>query len=177
MEDIHISMIDSTNFCGHNTLPVPTIYCPHELRLDAGELSRMTMDIQLAYNLSRHQSLGPIAQRALTHWALIEFTEILDKWFPAFLVINSWCLSCKIALRWMPHNLANEKSTMVRVMVWCRQATSHYMSQCWPRSISSYVVTMPQWVKLVIPKSLTYVWLSHANLSSDQNIIFHRWRQ
>ena len=31
-------------------------------------------------------------------------------------------------------------------MVWCRQATSHYVSQCWPRSLSPYGVTRPQWV-------------------------------
>ena len=29
----------------------------------------------------------------------------------------------------------------------CRQATSHYLSQCWPSSMSPYGVTMPQWVK------------------------------
>ena len=32
-------------------------------------------------------------------------------------------------------------------MAWCRQATSHYLSQCWPRSLSPYGVTRPQWVK------------------------------
>ena len=32
-------------------------------------------------------------------------------------------------------------------MAWCRQATSHYLSQCWPRSMSPYGVTRPQWVK------------------------------
>ena len=32
-------------------------------------------------------------------------------------------------------------------MAWCRQATSHYLSQCWPRSMASYSVTRPQWVK------------------------------
>ena len=31
-------------------------------------------------------------------------------------------------------------------MAWCRQATSHYLSQCWPRSLSPYDVTRPQWV-------------------------------
>ena len=35
-------------------------------------------------------------------------------------------------------------------MAWCRQATSHYLSQCWPRSLSPYGVTRPQWVKLQI---------------------------
>ena len=32
-------------------------------------------------------------------------------------------------------------------MAWCRQATSHYLSQCWPRSLSPYDVIRPQWVK------------------------------
>ena len=31
-------------------------------------------------------------------------------------------------------------------MAWCRQATSHYLSQCWPRSMSPYGITRPQWV-------------------------------
>ena len=32
---------------------------------------------------------------------------------------------------------------------WYRQATSHYLSQCWPRSMSLCGVTRPQWVKLI----------------------------
>ena len=32
-------------------------------------------------------------------------------------------------------------------MAWCCQAASHYLSQCWPRSILIYGVTRPQWVK------------------------------
>ena len=31
-------------------------------------------------------------------------------------------------------------------MAWCRQATSHYLSQCGPRSLSPYGVTWPWWV-------------------------------
>ena len=31
-------------------------------------------------------------------------------------------------------------------MAWCRQATRHYLSQSWPRSLSPYDVTRPQWV-------------------------------
>ena len=44
-------------------------------------------------------------------------------------------------------NLTDDKSTLVQVMAWCRQATSHYLSQCWPRSMSPNGVTRPQWVK------------------------------
>ena len=31
-------------------------------------------------------------------------------------------------------------------MAWCHQATSHNLSQCWPRSLLPYDVTRPQWV-------------------------------
>ena len=56
-------------------------------------------------------------------------------------------ISCGIALRWMPLDLTDDKSTLVQVMAWCRQATSHYLSQCWPRSMSPNGITRPQWVK------------------------------
>ena len=50
-------------------------------------------------------------------------------------------------LRWMPQGRTGDKSTLVPVMAWCRQATSHYLNQCWPRSPMPYGVTRPQWVK------------------------------
>ena len=49
--------------------------------------------------------------------------------------------------RWMPWDLTDDKSTLVQVMAWCHQATSHYLSQCWPSSMSPYGITRPQWVK------------------------------
>ena len=60
---------------------------------------------------------------------------------------GGWGISYEIALRWMPLDLTDGKSTLVQVMAWCRQATSHYLSQCWPRSMSPNGVTRPQWVK------------------------------
>ena len=47
----------------------------------------------------------------------------------------------EIALKWMSQNIIYEKSTLVQVMAWCHQATSHYLSQCWPRSMSPYGIT------------------------------------
>ena len=38
-------------------------------------------------------------------------------------------------------SLMIDLSTLAQVMAWCRQATSHYLSQCWPRSISPYGVS------------------------------------
>ena len=34
-------------------------------------------------------------------------------------------------------------------MAWCCQATSHYLNQCWPSSMSSYDITRGQWVKIL----------------------------
>ena len=48
-----------------------------------------------------------------------------------------------------PQNTFDGKSTLDQVMAWCRQATSHYLSQCRPRCISAYGVTRPQWVNQV----------------------------
>ena len=59
---------------------------------------------------------------------------------------GGWGISNEIALRWMPLDLTDDKSALVQVMAWCRQATSHYLSQCWPRSMASNGVTRPQWV-------------------------------
>ena len=46
----------------------------------------------------------------------------------------------------MSLDLTDDKSTLVQVMAWCRQATSHYLSQCWPRPLSPYGITRPWWV-------------------------------
>ena len=48
----------------------------------------------------------------------------------------------------MSLDLTDDKSTLVQVMDWCRQASSHYLSQCWPRSMSPYGVVRPQAIKL-----------------------------
>ena len=62
-------------------------------------------------------------------------------------VIDGWCVSWELALRWMSLNLTDDKSTLVQVMACCLTAPSHYLSQCWPRSLSPYGVIRPQWVK------------------------------
>ena len=56
-------------------------------------------------------------------------------------------ISSAMAIRLTSWDLGDDKSTLVQVMAWCRQATSHYPKQCWPRSLPPYGVTGPQWVK------------------------------
>ena len=58
--------------------------------------------------------------------------------FKQILVIG-WGIFSEIALIWMSLDSTNDQSTLVQVMAWCRQATNHYLSQCWPRSLLPYI--------------------------------------
>ena len=69
--------------------------------------------------------------------------------FQIISVINGWGISCELALTWTSLDLTDDKSTLVQVMAWCRQATSHYLNQWWTRSRSPYGLTRPQWVNVL----------------------------
>ena len=49
--------------------------------------------------------------------------------FKLISMINILSIFCEIAIRWMRQHLTDHYSTLVQVMAWCRQATSHYLSQ------------------------------------------------
>ena len=69
--------------------------------------------------------------------------------FKIILQIDILSTPSDIGLSWVPLNLTDGKSTLVQVMAWCCQATTHYLIQCWPRSISPYGITGPQWVNVI----------------------------
>ena len=77
-------------------------------------------------------------------------------------MIDGWSISCEFALIWMSLHFTDDQSTLVQVMAWCHQAASHYLSQCWPRSLSPYVVTRPQWVNV-------HVKTFHSSFQEDPN--------
>ena len=68
--------------------------------------------------------------------------------FKPILLNGGWGISYEIALRCMPLDPTDDQSTLVQVMAWCRQATSHCLGQCWPRSMSPNGITRPKWVKM-----------------------------
>ena len=49
-------------------------------------------------------------------------------------------------LKWYTAIPYHDRSTLVQVMAWCRQATSHYLSQSRPRSVLPYCITKLQCV-------------------------------
>ena len=64
--------------------------------------------------------------------------------FKPITLIDGWDSCCEIALKRMSLDLTDDKSTLVQIMAWCSQATSHYLNQCWPRCLLLYGVTRPQ---------------------------------
>ena len=72
----------------------------------------------------------------------------------------------------------DDMSTLVQVMAWCRQATSHYLSQCWPRSLSPYGVTRPQWVQAWMSNYIPqfYMDVITMSMSSRFNTVTHLYR-
>ena len=63
---------------------------------------------------------------------------------------SEWWLRYLLWITWIPLDLTDDKSTLVQVMAWCRQATSHYLTQFWLRTVSPYGIPWPQWVKVVL---------------------------
>ena len=102
----------------------------------------------------------------LTHWPLrdvvaLNFKSVISE---CMLRIKLMSTSCK-NIWWMPQETFDNKSKLVQVMAWCHQATSHYLNQCWPRSMSPSGVTRPQWVNmnlLQISAGIPWNWCHQA---------------
>ena len=116
-----------------------------------------------------HSEKAPIA----FHEAMREFNSLAPVRFEwNFRYLISQIILVKIVLKWMPMGLTDGKSTSVQAMAWCHQATSHYLSQCWPRSLSPYDVTRPQWVNIYISIHFHYL-----NLTHDYHVTTTLWQE
>ena len=81
---------------------------------------------------------------SLAHWRCGR--NFTNAFFKVILQIDISNTSRKSGLEWVPRK-PNNRSTLVQVMVWFRQAPSHYLSLQWCKNLSPYGVTRPQWVK------------------------------
>ena len=114
-----------------------------------------TLYVELCYN----ETLLNLVKKSLHLWQVsslapggfeFNFRKVI---FKLTLVNGGWGISYEIALKWVPLDLTDDKSTLVQVMAWCHQATSHYLSQCWPRFVSSNGATRPQWDNMFLEVS------------------------
>ena len=133
-------------------------FCVSSKEFDASKIYTQREFLYLSYEWSIHSSI--------IYWLIGPWKICI--WFKKNAIFNLVLLiyifrSDDNALRWMPQALSNGKSTSVQVMAWCHQATSHYLSQCWPKFMLPYGIPRPQWVKACIPNTthqyykLTYV--------------------
>ena len=113
-------------------------------------------------------------------FAKVIITKLLDDWL---LSSSSWrcgwdfecfnlqpqfkvgilTISCGKVFRWMPQDHIDDKFTLVQVMGWCHQTTSHYLNQCWPSYMTPFDVSRQQcvehcWYKK-IPTPWWYAWI------------------
>ena len=72
-------------------------------------------------------------------------------------------------------DLADDKSPLVQVMAWFRQATSHFLGQCWRRFMSPYGVTGPQWVNVF--QISGEVCLTHRSIAGYAMLLNNSWLQ
>ena len=56
--------------------------------------------------------------------------------FSFIVVITFTSISRAIVFRWMVQDSTDDQSILIQVLAWSCQASSHYLSQCWPRSLS-----------------------------------------
>ena len=83
-------------------------------------------------------------------------------------------IQVNITLEWMPEDHVDGKSTLIQVMAWCHQATSHYLNQCWPRFLIPCGATRPQWVNVVVQFVLWPPIISPMTLLTPPDIISNK---
>ena len=121
----------------------------HRFRWQRFRRKEMCRDIIAQNELTRHLACAGTRSKHQRHAIYVsnllvpgrcgsDFKSII---FKQMLQIKFMSNSCEIAPWWIPKNLFDDKSTLIYGMDWCRQATSHYRSQCWPRSMSPFGVT------------------------------------
>ena len=98
-----------------------------------------------------------VTGRCGSNFKIVIFEDILH--------IKLLCSAREIALMWMPQTIFDDKSTLIQIMAWSRQPTSHNLSQCWPRSISPYGITKPQWVNTESCHDASFIVIGKAGWS------------
>ena len=116
----------------------------------ASQITSLTIVYSTVYSGAdqrKHRSSTSLAfVRGIHRWpANSPHREIVSIWWRHHVLHRIEGRAMAVKLLWMPQYLTSKKSTLVRVMPWCHQITSHYVSQCWHKSLSPYGVTWPQW--------------------------------
>ena len=112
------------------------------------------------YGVSFVSSKGNILCR-LVKIELYKIFAIINRAIKGLHCISEHMLEIKVFLYYCPQDATEHLwwgKKLVQVMALCRQTTSHYLRQCWPRSMLLYGITRLQWVKseslMISPKHI-----------------------
>ena len=111
-----------------------------------------------------------IKQDHLTRWGLKIWLRFTTRSFHMHLPnenVDNWLKFHKTVLNFVINLQVRIGSIWVQVTAWLCQATSHHLSQCWPRSMLSYDVTGLFMVSLIC------TWLNCANNTSSTGMTHH----
>ena len=72
-------------------------------------------------------------------------------------------------LKFIPEAPIDNNAVLAQVMAWRRQATSHYLNQCWPSFLTHICGTRGRWVKYFLPKSV-YIHCFYVDKNSNNTI-------
>ena len=109
----------------------------------------------------------------LTHWPQ---GNVTDSWCAVFKHTFLWLMSCTFPVklkRCMHQNLVCDKSTLVQMMAWCRQAASHHLNQMSTNLCLWHFMTPPGHNKLMINRE----WLKFYRLTPSHYLNTLRSRQ
>ena len=99
-------------------------------------------DVEESWKMQTHSCHFLTWFTLATGWCGNNLTSVISGHM--MLQIKFMSPSCEIALRWTAQQTFDDKSTLVQVMAWCRQATTHYLTQYyWHRSRSPCGITRP----------------------------------
>ena len=102
-----------------------------------------------------------------------DLNEIWDMSFKAFWVIDGQGISCEIVPGWFSLDVTDVKKRLLHEFAWCHQATCHYLSQRWPRSMSPYDMgslghRMLMKARLHIITNIYYALFSYIHLHANE---------
>ena len=102
-----------------------------------------------------HLDNNYVHSECLAHWDGCHTTEDRSAHKGSLLAVQLHLQRKHYQILWSGYEFGfiNDLSTSVRVMTWCRQATSHYPHQCWHKYLSPFGITVLQfndWISFML---------------------------
>ena len=114
-------------------------FCKHHSHVAVSEAYHWTVKLMM-YSVAR------LRQSSYSSSIELNGRHLADDIFGCISVNEEICILIKISLKFVPKDPIDNNPALVQIMVWRRIATSHYLNQCWPDSLTHLCGTRGIWV-------------------------------